>query len=83
MSIAALADQVVLCMKVRKHGRTDALRAREMLQVADATVLGLVINRDEQASTFVTQDGYGRYAYGADRYGSYYLEDQPAFTNGR
>ena len=69
--IASKADGVVLVMREGYTDRAEALRSKETLDVAQARLLGTVINGQKSAS----EGGYG-YAYSYSY--SYHYEEVPA-----
>ena len=70
--VASRVDGVLLTIRLTKHDRPAAERAREILNTLGASVVGVVINgMDENARG--TSYGYGRYGY---EYRGYDHEDE-------
>jgi succinoglycan biosynthesis transport protein ExoP len=57
-TVAPRVDGVLLAVSISKHGRTQAERAKEILNSLEAKVLGVVVNR-------VSSTGSGGYGFGA------------------
>ncbi|MCY2993762.1 MAG: polysaccharide biosynthesis tyrosine autokinase [Planctomycetota bacterium] len=65
--VAPRVDGVLLTVRLSKHGRPTAERAKEILNTLDATALGVVVNGVESGGAGGYGYGYG-YGYG-DGYG--------------
>ncbi len=64
--VAARVDGVLLTLRIRKNGRPNAVRARNILEDLDTNVLGVVVNGvggDKAAYGYYSKYGYG-YGYG-------------------
>ena len=79
-------DSVLLVMRITKHVRPNALRAKQVLDALGAKVLGVVVNGVEMRQGYGHDGGYRRYGYGGYGYrdydyGDYYADDgQPEET---
>lgn len=79
-AVAPRADSVLLVMRITKHVRPNALRARQALDALGANVLGVVVNGVEVRAGYGHEGGYRRYGYGGYGYrdydyGDYYADD--------
>lgn len=74
-TVAGVADGVVLVVRIGRHNRPVAKRAREILDIVGARILGVVVNAVESGSKYGQYGsygygyGYGGYGYGGYRYG--------------
>jgi capsular exopolysaccharide synthesis family protein len=70
--IAPRVDGVLLTLRVTRHSRPRAERAKEMLESMGATISGITVNG------YGSQNGYGgHYGYGYGGYGAHYADDAP------
>jgi capsular exopolysaccharide synthesis family protein len=79
-AVAARVDSVLLVMRITKHVRPNALRAKQVLDALGAKVLGVVVNGVDMRVGYGQEGGYRRYGYGAygyrdHDYGDYYADD--------
>jgi capsular exopolysaccharide synthesis family protein len=79
-AVAARVDSVLLVMRITKHVRPNALRAKQVLEALGARVLGIVVNGVEMRQGYGQDGGYRRYGYGGYGYrdydyGDYYSDD--------
>jgi capsular exopolysaccharide synthesis family protein len=87
-AVAPRVDSVLLVMRITKHVRPNALRAKQVLDGLGANVLGVVVNGVEVRAGYGHDGGYRRYGYGYGGYGyrdhdygDYYADDgQPEET---
>lgn len=85
-AVAPRVDSVLLVMRITKHVRPNALRAKQVLDALGANVLGVVVNGVEVRAGYGHDGDYRRYGYGGygyrdHDYGDYYADDgQPEET---
>jgi Mrp family chromosome partitioning ATPase len=76
-------DGVLLIIRLSKHARPRAARAKEILTTMGATLLGVVVNGADRKATM----GYAYDGYGADGYsraqGGEEMEQEVAAKNSR
>jgi capsular exopolysaccharide synthesis family protein len=66
--VAPRVDGVLLTIRISKHGRPHAERAKEILNSLGAELTGIVVNGPGEKGS---RDGYGGYGYGRYGYGRY------------
>ncbi|MBS0211499.1 MAG: polysaccharide biosynthesis tyrosine autokinase [Planctomycetes bacterium] len=85
-AVAPRVDSVLLVIRITKHVRPNAVRAKEVLDGLGAKVVGIVVNGVEVHRAYGHDTGYRRYAisgygYRDYEYGDYYEdEDREAKT---
>ncbi len=86
LSLASIADGVLLVMKIRKGVVLSSEKACDSLRSVNANILGVVVNQIEKVSHYSDYgkygyNGYGGYAYYAGRYygkaNEKYYENEP------